>query len=117
MLGYDLWAQASAHPGAKYPVLSSDSREMGIIPRSMQYLFEKLADATITRCRVSISYIEIYNEKIVDLLNFDVASREKLDIRENKKGEILVPGLVDIEVSDIGQVLDKKNRQPSSSLQ
>lgn len=107
MLGYDLWSMAQKSGSSeKYPMLSSEHSEMGIIPRSMKYLFDKIAHLPSSRFRVSISYIEIYNEKIVDLLNFDADARDRLEIRENKKGEILVPGLVDIEVADISQVFD-----------
>ncbi len=39
---------------------------------------------------VSISYLEIYNENVNDLLN---SSKRNLEVRENKNGDVFVDGL------------------------
>lgn len=41
--------------------------------------------------RITISFFEVYNEKIYDLL---VNNPKPLDIREGKGGEISIPGLI-----------------------
>jgi len=39
---------------------------------------------------VSISYLEIYNENVNDLLD---STKRNLEVRENKNGDVLVEGL------------------------
>jgi kinesin family protein 5 len=46
---------------------------------------------------VKISYLEIYNETIIDLLN---TSRDNLDVRETKSKMIVIPGLKELDVKD-----------------
>ncbi len=81
MLGYDLWnvAQAQLQGGgvspklkghSAHPTLSTDQETMGVIPRSMKRLFD-IITARGGDFRVTVSYIEIYNEKLIDLLNSD----------------------------------------------
>ena len=48
--------------------------------------------------RITVSFYEIYNEKIYDLLSTNV---KPLDIRENRSGEISIPGLLSIEILDL----------------
>lgn len=42
---------------------------MGIIPRSISYLFDKIKNQGSRNYTVYCSYLQIYNEKIFDLLN------------------------------------------------
>lgn len=48
--------------------------------------------------RITISFFEVYNEKIYDLLT---NNPKPLDIREGRNGEISIPGLIFVEVSDL----------------
>lgn len=48
--------------------------------------------------RITISFFEIYNEKIFDLLSRDM---KPLEIRESKSGEISINGLSAIEVISV----------------
>lgn len=45
---------------------------------------------TDRRTTVSVSYLEIYNENVNDLLN---STKRNLEVRENKNGDVLVDGL------------------------
>jgi hypothetical protein len=105
MLGYDLWAMAMDSSEMSITDVSHDEEYMGIVPRSMKWLFHKLQSTSGLSFSISVSYVELYNDiKIIDLL--DIAESSKvLEIRENKKGEIVVPGLTRIEVRSIGEVL------------
>jgi len=49
-----------------------------------------------------MSYLEIYNEKVADLLGKD----QDLMVLENGKGEVVVNGLTSIPVSSIDQVIN-----------
>lgn len=53
--------------------------------------------------RITISFYEIYNEKIFDLLSNQMKS---LEIRESKSGEIAIIGLSAIEVLSMKEVIN-----------
>lgn len=46
----------------------TDMETMGIVPRAMQYIYQKIATST-SKYVVSSGYLEIYNEHVRDLLN------------------------------------------------
>jgi len=48
-----------------------------------------------------ISYIEIYNECVNDLLD---ASKRNLQIREDKNREVVIEGLSRFEVKDVEEI-------------
>lgn len=76
---------------------------LGIIPRAVKWLFQQKSRGIQFRMRVS--YIEIYNERLKDLLNSEPV-KQTLDVRENAKGQIMVPNLTQIEVSSVEEVLE-----------
>ena len=53
--------------------------------------------------RITISFFEIYNEKIFDLL---VNGLKPLEIRESKNGEISILGLSAVEVLNMKEVIN-----------
>lgn len=57
--------------------------DKGIIPRTCSELFERIADLTsdVLKFQVEVSYIEIYNEKVRDLLN--PGNKGNLKVREH----------------------------------
>jgi kinesin family protein 22 len=64
----------------------------GIIPNLVKHLFAAFGSAYKSRFafRVQMSYLEIYNEKVYDLLH---PSSADLPIREDQKRNIFIPGL------------------------
>jgi len=77
----------------------------GIIPRSVGDLFDGLKVMDATEWGVRVSFYEVYNEEIYDLLsgNDDYA---KLRIFEDqqKKGSVIIQGLEEMQVKDKRQV-------------
>lgn len=73
--------------------------EMGIIPRAVSDIFEKIELTNDYEFRVSTSFIELYKEQLFDLLACSTKPRDQciVDIREDARG-IIIPGLVDMEV-------------------
>ena len=67
----------------------------GILPRALEYLFYSL-DQNEIDYEVKISFLEIYNEKIRDLLVKE--NKKNLQIRENTKNGVWVDGLEKIVV-------------------
>jgi hypothetical protein len=108
MLGYDLWAMAEdrAHAQAA-PQLATEEHLMGIIPRSMLWLFTEIETRNVTDFTLSVSYLELYNDlKLFDLLSPTDCTAQPLEIRESKSGEIIIPGLTSRAVSSIEEVLE-----------
>ena len=111
MLGFDLWtlAQQNQQHGVvqfdKNGPMAKDDVNIGIIPRTVTWLLDKKAKHR-SSFRMLVNYMEIYNEKLIDLLNMDDATRLPLDIRETSRGQIMVPGLTHVEVNSLQEVLE-----------
>ncbi|EDO49145.1 predicted protein [Nematostella vectensis] len=94
----------------------------GIIPRTMHQLFERLNSQTDCEFSVRVSFLEIYNEELFDLLspNFETA---KLRLFEDgaRKGSVVIQGLEELVVSDrdeVYNILDRgrARRQTAATL-
>ena len=74
---------------------SSNFNYRGIIPRSITRLFQELGGKIDYDSKVSISYLEIYNEIIFDLLSPVPANEQKgeINFQEDAKGNVVVKGL------------------------
>ena len=81
---------------------SSNFNYRGIIPRSITRLFQELGGLIEFESKVSISYLEIYNEIIFDLLSPVPANEQKgeINFQEDSKGNVIVKGLTKHIVSN-----------------
>ncbi|KAM6951234.1 kinesin-like protein KIF19 [Aplochiton taeniatus] len=97
--------------GKTYTMLGTD-REPGIYVRTLNDLFRAIEETSDDmQYSVTMSYLEIYNEMIRDLLN---PSSGFLDLREDSKGEIQVAGITEvstINAREIMELLMKGNKQ------
>uniref|UniRef100_A0A8C9TIH7 Kinesin-like protein n=1 Tax=Scleropages formosus TaxID=113540 RepID=A0A8C9TIH7_SCLFO len=97
--------------GKTYTMLGTDT-EPGIYVRTLNDLFRAIEETSDDmQYSVSMSYLEIYNEMIRDLLN---PSSGFLDLREDSKGEIQVAGITEvstINAQEIMELLMKGNKQ------
>ncbi|XP_062936439.1 kinesin-like protein KIF19 [Cynocephalus volans] len=97
--------------GKTYTMLGTD-HEPGIYVRTLNDLFRAIEETSNDmEYEVSMSYLEIYNEMIRDLLN---PSLGYLELREDSKGVIQVAGITEvstINAKEIMQLLMKGNRQ------
>ncbi len=82
--------------------MQGTAAEPGIIPRSVETVLkmiqsieerDKKAKSQALPYTVSVSYYEIYNEKLYDLLE---AKETDLPIREDMNKNIVIPGLADV---------------------
>lgn len=65
-----------------------------------------LSNDKSTRYTVLVSFIEIYNEELIDLLNPSAPhERSPVTIREDTKGHIIWTGLREVPVSNTEDVL------------
>eukprot|EP01116_Phalansterium_solitarium_P010838 TRINITY_DN261_c0_g2_i1.p1 TRINITY_DN261_c0_g2~~TRINITY_DN261_c0_g2_i1.p1 ORF type:complete len:669 (-),score=247.21 TRINITY_DN261_c0_g2_i1:303-2309(-) len=81
-----------------------DAKLKGIIPRSFDQVFDQVANNTDPNLSylVRISYLEIYNEDIRDLLSDDVD--KKLELKENPEVGVYVKDLGSFVVKDYPEV-------------
>ncbi|XP_061471695.1 kinesin-like protein KIF19 isoform X2 [Rhineura floridana] len=97
--------------GKTYTMLGTDN-EPGIYVRTLNDLFCAIEETSNDmEYEVSMSYLEVYNEMIRDLLN---PSLGYLDLREDAKGIIQVAGITKvstINAKEIMQLLMKGNKQ------
>ncbi|XP_061787853.1 kinesin-like protein KIF19 [Nerophis lumbriciformis] len=97
--------------GKTYTMLGTD-KEPGIYVRTLNELFRAIEETSDDMMySVSMSYLEIYNEVIRDLLN---PSSGFLDLREDAKGVIQVAGITEvstINAQEIMELLMKGNKQ------
>ncbi|XP_054655801.1 kinesin-like protein KIF19 isoform X3 [Dunckerocampus dactyliophorus] len=97
--------------GKTYTMLGTD-KEPGIYVRTLNDLFKAIEETSDDMMySVSMSYLEIYNEMIRDLLN---PSSGFLDLREDAKGVIQVAGITEvstINAQEIMELLMKGNKQ------
>ncbi|KAL4493521.1 hypothetical protein ABPG72_007529 [Tetrahymena utriculariae] len=85
-----------------------DPEYMGLIPRMMEKLFDMIADAPSTmEFSIKASFLEIYNEKIHDLLD---SSKTNLNVKEDKLRGIFVQDATEafvVKASDMMKVMRK----------
>ncbi|KAK2158584.1 hypothetical protein LSH36_167g07057 [Paralvinella palmiformis] len=119
--GYNacVFAYGQTGSGKTYTMMGSPD-DVGLIPRICQELFTRMTDEEMTY-RTEVSYLEIYNEKVRDLLKQDNKSQHSLRIREHPKDGPYVQDLskhLVMNFSDINELMQKgnENRTTASTL-
>ena len=85
---------------------SWDTDQMvGVIPRSVAHLFTCLNSISSCEYSVKISFIELYNEELSDLLTV-TNENDKLKIFDDpaNKGSVKIPGLEEVVVKNKSEV-------------
>ncbi|KAL7722205.1 Kinesin-like protein [Entamoeba marina] len=114
--GYNstLFAYGQTGSGKTYTTFGEYGFEekQGIVPRCLHYLFEKIRELTTEDVQflVKCSMCEIYNEKILDLLDEEKDEKGKkekkvLTIREDIHSACYVEGLSDQEINNCEEAL------------
>ena len=84
-------------------------KEDGLIPRACWDLFDTIHSKCDANAHVEMSYLEVYNEEIRDLMSVDNKNNQ-LRIRETLNGEVYVRGLQSRTVStpsDVGRLMEE----------
>lgn len=89
----------------------SDVQRQGITPRAVTEIFDRLAAAQREAnggltFSAKVSYLEIYNEELIDLLAGNRDERPTVQIREDKQGNIFWSGLREVKVSSAHEVME-----------
>ena len=143
-LGYDVWSMASLIKGSGSPkksprqgpseediiaLMKNNPDDAGIIPRAMEWLLKRkeiLLKTNVGKLTIHVSYLEVFNESLKDLLQTDgdrpadlymntSIPRESHRYTERKKdhlsikqspvtGETIVTGAVEVEVHNMDDV-------------
>ncbi|GAB0095548.1 Kinesin-like protein Klp61F [Sergentomyia squamirostris] len=109
--------------GEEVPELSAsweDDSPLGIIPRAVVHLFDELRMMDV-EYSMRISYLELYNEELCDLLSADDSQKIRIFDDSTKKGSIIVQGLEEVPVhtkDDVYKLLAKgqERRKTASTL-
>jgi hypothetical protein len=128
MLGIDFWQMAIDQEDFDPYALRESESSWGTIPQAAQLLFSKIKllkeSGKLVSAQVSCSYLELYNERLYDLLGEQSAVSRQTDrgyaIREDKVKGVCVPGASDVIVSEEEEVLGllwegAKNRAVSAT--
>lgn len=96
-----IFAYGASGSGKTHTMLGSPV-DPGIIPRLIQDLFDSFPCQTEHSYKMSFSYLEICNEKILDLMS---DNSENLPIRENVHQNIFVSNLTETEIGSFEDFL------------
>ncbi|XP_055683426.1 kinesin-like protein Klp61F [Lutzomyia longipalpis] len=130
--GYNctVFAYGQTGTGKTFTMVGDDSTElrtsweddcpMGIIPRAVVHLFDELRMMDV-EFSMRISYLELYNEELCDLLGTDDSLKIRIYDDSSKKGSVIVQGLEEIPVhskDDVYKLLAKgqERRKTAATL-
>ncbi|CAG8457193.1 6083_t:CDS:10 [Paraglomus brasilianum] len=111
--GYNgtVFAYGQTGSGKTFTMMGADidNEELkGLIPRIVEQIFQCIIDSPPTmEYTVKVSYMEIYMERIRDLLN---PQNDNLPIHEEKNRGVYVKGLLEVYVSSVEEVYEVMKR-------
>ena len=109
--GYNacILAYGQTGSGKSYTMMGARTGpESGIIPRLCEQLFTSIGQVSTAEheTKVEVSYMEIYNEKVFDLLDLTSPCREALKVREHNVLGPYVDGLSQLAVISYQEIED-----------
>ncbi|KAE9555582.1 hypothetical protein FO519_001253 [Halicephalobus sp. NKZ332] len=114
--GYNacIFAYGQTGSGKSYTMMGNQEFP-GIIPKLCNAIFERIEIETgeLTSFKVEVSYMEIYNERVRDLLDPKKSGKQNLKVREHKSLGPMVDGLSVLAVSSFDQIsklIDEGNK-------
>ncbi|CAH1402755.1 unnamed protein product [Nezara viridula] len=84
----------------------SGEEELGIIPRAIYDIFNRINTDLENEFKVTVTFVELYNESLYDLLTRKPREQSIVEMRE-VVGGICIPGLTEIEVNSPNETLNK----------
>ncbi len=113
--GYNncIFAYGQTGSGKSYSMMGY-GKEAGVIPKICQDMFERIGELQKDknlRCTVEVSYLEIYNERVRDLLN--PSTKGNLKVREHPSTGPYVEDLAKLVVSSFNEIehlMDEGNK-------
>ncbi|KAF2859012.1 kinesin-domain-containing protein [Piedraia hortae CBS 480.64] len=117
--GYNATVFAYGATGCgKTHTITGTAQQPGIIFLTMQDLFERVEELQAEKeTEITLSYLEIYNETIRDLLNPGAGGRQGLMLREDANQAVSVAGLSSHKPQNVQEVMDMVIRGNSNRTQ
>ncbi|EGF99476.1 uncharacterized protein MELLADRAFT_50691, partial [Melampsora larici-populina 98AG31] len=105
--GYNstLFAYGATGSGKSHSMIGSE-KEIGIVPRAIDDVFDLIEQDQEREYVIRVSYLEIYNEQLVDLLSIDQQPNSIPKIHEDRQGRIFVRPLVSTPCADAEDVMN-----------
>ncbi|XP_067325832.1 chromosome-associated kinesin KIF4-like isoform X2 [Anolis sagrei] len=91
--------------GGAYIASQENDPIVGVIPRVIKLLFQEIQAKTDWDFSLKVSYLEIYNEDILDLLSPAKDRTSQISIREDPKEGIKIVGLTAYEVTNAQETI------------
>ncbi|KAJ2501414.1 tubulin-dependent ATPase kip3 [Coemansia sp. RSA 1972] len=106
MTGYNatVFAYGATGCGKTYTI-SGCPEDPGVIFLTMQELFERVANEDDKTVEITLSYLEVYNETIRDLLVDNPAQVVPLALRDDAKQTVTVVGLSEHVPKDVDEIM------------
>ena len=109
-----IFAYGQTSTGKTYTMQGNPPENEGIIPLTLKEIFEKIKNAKdIINSKISVSFIEIYNESINDLLD---NNKINLDLRETSNKEVIVNNLTEIKINNHEEALNLLSKGNESRI-
>uniref|UniRef100_A0A0K2TD80 Centromere-associated protein E n=1 Tax=Lepeophtheirus salmonis TaxID=72036 RepID=A0A0K2TD80_LEPSM len=89
----------------KTHTMMGDEDEAGVIPAAIDQIFASIEATQNREFLLRVSYLEIYNENIVDLLAYSGGSKKYLQLKEDTEGNVWVDGATEEIVSAPEEVI------------
>ena len=106
---------------SKFPDKTPANHEPGILLYALKHIFKSLETESDKRSTLKVSYIEIYNDSIYDLLQEKTGMLNALTVNESELGKFTLKGVIEQQVESISQVLNvikkgERNRHYAESV-
>ncbi|XP_044738914.1 chromosome-associated kinesin KIF4-like [Chrysoperla carnea] len=109
ILAYGQTGSGKTHTmGTSYT--GTDIEQMGIIQRAVKDIFEAIDLDVENDYQISVSFMELYQELLYDLLADKTREQCVVDIREDVRGGIIVPGLTECSVKTATETYECLNK-------
>ena len=104
VFAYGQTSSGKAHTMKGYP---SKNEITGLIPLSVQQIFQHINGNSQSKYEISVSYIEIYNESVNDLID---PQNKNLEVRESITNGIYINRLSEKKVEEFQEVMQYMSR-------
>ena len=113
-INISIFAYGQTSTGKTYTMKGESKINEGLIPLSIKEIFNTLnsSESNITKSIVKVSYAEIYNETVNDLID---TSKKNLEIRESPRG-IFVNNLSEITVTNVEKAMQLLNKGENNRI-
>ena len=114
-INISIFAYGQTSTGKTFTMKGETKSNEGLIPLSIKEIFNSLnnKESSITKYIVKVSYSEIYNETVNDLID---STKKNLEIRESSQKGIFVYNLSEITVTSVEKAMQLLNKGEANRI-